>query len=373
MFKSTKIARLFGIDIYLHLSWWVIIGLLTWSLATTFFPFYFEGFTKIGYWLLAISSALLLFVSVLFHELSHSLVARARNIEVKNITLFFFGGVAGIEKEEMKPMSEFLMAIAGPLFSLVLAVIFYLIFTFNGNFFVTAITFYLYQLNFILAVFNLVPAYPLDGGRAFRAILYGYYKDLAKATKIASFGGKIFAWFLIILGIYGIFTGVGGGLWFVLIGGFLYFIAKTSYEQVVLGAVLRKVKVKDLLTKKYITLNPDMKFSDFIKKYYNYDENIFLVKGKGFVGLLALDKLGKIDYSIQKKMKLKQVSVPITNINKLNLNEDGYSAYKKFIKGDFVGLPVLEKSKLLGFVSRSSVMKHLMWSLKFGDSRRIKK
>ena len=195
MNNSMKIFRVFGIDIKLHFTWWFVFALIAWSLSSAFFPHYFPDQTQTMYWSMGITASLLLFVSVLLHELSHSLVARAKNIKVESITLFFFGGVAGITKEDMKPSSEFLMAIAGPLFSLVLAGIFFVIWKINGNVFWTAITYYLWQLNLILALFNLVPAFPLDGGRAFRAILRAYFKDLKKATRIAVIGGKLFAGF----------------------------------------------------------------------------------------------------------------------------------------------------------------------------------
>src|SRR3989344_4695935 len=146
MKEGIRIFTIFGIDVKLHYSWWFIFILLTWSLATSFFPIYFPGSTARTYWLMSVIASLLLFLSVLLHELSHSLVARAKKITVRSITLFFFGGVAGIDSEDMKPSSEFLMAIAGPLFSLLLAGIFYVIYISTGNGIVTAITFYLYQL-----------------------------------------------------------------------------------------------------------------------------------------------------------------------------------------------------------------------------------
>ncbi len=145
MVKTLKIMKIFGIDVRLHYSWWFIFLLLTWSLATTYFPEFYKDASTLTYWLMGLSAAVLLFLSVLLHELSHSLVARARNIKVESITLFFFGGVAGITKEDMKPSSEFLMAIAGPLFSLVLGIIFLLINLSNGNGIISAITQYLYQ------------------------------------------------------------------------------------------------------------------------------------------------------------------------------------------------------------------------------------
>src|SRR3989338_1988486 len=136
---ATKLFRIFGIDVQLHFSWWFVFALLAWSLSSSFFPQYFPGLENQAYWIMGIISVILLFVSVLLHELSHSLVAKAKKVKVESITLFFFGGVASIDDEDLKPSTEFLMAIAGPLFSLLLFWVFYLIYFLNGNLFWTAI------------------------------------------------------------------------------------------------------------------------------------------------------------------------------------------------------------------------------------------
>src|SRR3989339_1316010 len=148
-----RLFRIFGIDIKIHFTWWFIFVLLAWGLREGFFPQQFPGFSAPQYWFMGIVAALLLFVSVLLHELSHSLVAQARKIKVESITLFFFGGVAGITREDLEPVSEFLMAIAGPIFSFSMAGLFYLIYAFNGNGYLHAITYYLYQINLIVGVF----------------------------------------------------------------------------------------------------------------------------------------------------------------------------------------------------------------------------
>ena len=346
---GTKVMKIFGIDVKLHYSWWFIFILLSWSLSASFFPHFFPDYDTKTYWLMGVISSLLLFVSVLLHELSHSLVAKTKNIKVESITLFFFGGVAGISSEEMKPSSEFQMAIAGPLFSLVLAGIFYLIYINDGNSIVTAITFYLYQLNLILAVFNLVPGYPLDGGRAFRAILYAYYKDLKKATKIAAGFGRFFAGFLIVLGIFGMFTGTGGGLWFVLLGGFLYFIAGISYDQVVLKGILEKVKVEKIFDRNISTVSGEMNFLEFFKKYSNSVNTVYLVKGKNFTGIFDLELVQPIPLNLQKKLKLRNISIPLKKIESVNSNDNVYKAFEKLSKQKLNVIPVMRNGKFEGY------------------------
>ena len=359
----TKVFKIFGIDVQLHYTWWFILAFLSWALSKSFFPDFFPGYSTAMYWFMGITSAVLLFISVLLHELSHSLVAKAHKIRVESITLFFFGGVAGITKEDMKPSSEFLMAIAGPLFSLFLGGVFYLINISQINGIISAITFYLYQLNFILAIFNLVPGYPLDGGRAFRAVLYWHYKDLRKATKIAVAVGRFFAGFLIILGIFGLFNGIGNGLWFVLLGAFLYFIAGVSYNQVIMKDVLDKIPVKDLISKKVPTLNPEMKFKDFVKKYANTEEEVFLVKDKKFSGFLDLRLVSEIPDKLQQIVKLKQIALPLNKLKGIDKNEHAYTAFRKFATQNVELLPVLDKGKVIGVIKRSSIMNRLQWQM----------
>ena len=368
-----KIFSVFGIDIKLHFSWWFVFALIAWSLSASFFPHYFPDQTQTMYWSMGITASLLLFVSVLLHELSHSLVARAKNIKVESITLFFFGGVAGITKEDMKPSSEFLMAIAGPIFSLVLAGLFFIIWKVNGNVFWTAITYYLWQLNLILAIFNMVPAFPLDGGRAFRAILRAYFKDLKKATRIAVVGGKLFAGFLFFLGVVSLFSGVGNGLWFIFLGGFLYFIAGASYEQVVIKEILEAIKVKELMSKKIKNVDPEMKFSDFVHKYENSEDDVFIVKDKDFSGILNLEKIEKMSIRMQQMVNLKQIAMPFHQLRTLKKDDNAYTAFRKISEQGVEILPVMNKDKLSGVLTRRKLMHRLVWELKFGGVKKLSK
>jgi Zn-dependent protease len=373
MNNSMRIFRVFGIDVKLHFTWWFVFALIAWSLSSAFFPNYFPDQTKVMYWSMGITASLLLFVSVLLHELSHSLVARAKNIKVESITLFFFGGVAGITREDMKPSSEFLMAIAGPIFSILLAGIFFTIWKFSGNLFLTAITYYLWQLNLILAVFNLVPAFPLDGGRAFRAILHAYFKDLKKATRIAVIGGKLFAGFLFFLGVIALISGIGNGLWFIFLGGFLYFIAGASYDQVIVKETLGGIKVKELMKKNVKFVSPKMKFSDFVKQYENSDDDVFVVKYKDFSGVLNLEKIEKMPLKMQQLVTLKQIAMPFHQIKTVKRDDSVYTALRKVSQQGMELLPVMNKSKLSGIITRKKIMHRLVWELKFGGSNRLGK
>ncbi len=358
---GTRIFRLFGIDVNIHISWWFIFIFLAWSLATAYFPQAYPNQTTALYWMMGIIAALFLFASVLLHEFSHSLVARARNIKVESITLFFFGGVAGIEREDLKPSHEFQMAIAGPLFSLVLSGFFFLLFRFTPPGVIQAITQYLYQLNFVLALFNLVPAFPLDGGRAFRAILHAYYHDILKATRIASAGGKLFAVILIVLGIFGMTTGAGNGLWFILLGVFLYFIAKVSYEQIVIKETLSTVPVLSLLQKQK-PLPASMKFKDFIAVYGSKDQEVYIVQGTHFQGLFDFKQARTISPAMHDVLTLQQVSVPLSQMRCVAKNDSAYTVFRRCTEQNLDNIPVVEKGKILGVVSQRAVLRHLAWS-----------
>lgn len=372
MKSSSTFLRLFGIDIKLHFSWWFIFVLLAWSLSGSYFPHILPDLDQYVYWSMGIAAALLLFISVVLHELSHSLVARAKKIKVESITLFFFGGVAAIPDEDMKPGTELQVALAGPLFSLVLGGIFYVITALNGNLIITAITSYLSQLNLTLAVFNLIPGFPLDGGRAFRAILCWHYKDLRKATYIASMGGKFFAGVLVFLGIFGLISGLGNGLWFILLGGFLYFLAGMSYEQVVVKQILSVIPVSQILTAQGPTLPSHLKFIDFVNKYSSGESDSFLVKGKNFVGVLDLHRVDAIQKSLQEITQLKQVAIPLSAIKTLTFKDTAYTAFKYFNEYNVGLLPVMGKGKLTGVVTRRMVMQRLMWGMKYGISEKVR-
>lgn len=371
MFKATKIFRLWGIDVQLHYSWWFIFVLLSWSLSTSFFPQFFPNYTSATYWFMGILAALFLFISVVLHELSHSLVAKAKKIDVKTITLFFFGGVAGLEKEDLPPAAEFQMALAGPLFSFLLAALFFFVYKFNIHGIVTAISFYLYQLNLVLAIFNLIPGFPLDGGRAFRAILFAYYKDLRKATHIASRVGRFFALILILLGFFGLFNGAGNGLWFILIGGFLYFIAGMSYEQVVLKEVLGKISITRMIKTKYSLLKPDLKLSFILAKYP--DETSFIVKDHHFCGILDLSRIDAMPLTLQDIVTLKQIAIPLNTIKPLHPSDTLYTAFQLFAEQNLQHLPVLQQGKLMGILSRTTVENSMLRALKFGSQTPLKK
>jgi Zn-dependent protease len=200
---SLKIARIAGIDIGIHYTWILAFFIIGWSLAQGYFPQQYKSWTSTAYWTAGFLSAVLLFLSVLLHELAHSLVAQARGLPVSSITLFIFGGVSNLSEEPGNAGQEFLMAIVGPLTSLALAGVFWLMhfLPVNEDTFIAAIVGYLAFINLALAAFNLLPGFPLDGGRVLRSIIWKTTGNLVKATDIASLIGRVFGWGFIAFGV----------------------------------------------------------------------------------------------------------------------------------------------------------------------------
>ncbi|MHC4293253.1 MAG: site-2 protease family protein [Planctomycetota bacterium] len=249
--KRIPLFRLFGFNVQMHTSLLILALFITWSLATSVFPVWFEGLSVITYWLMGIGGAVGLLISIVFHEFCHSIVARQYGLPMQGITLFIFGGVAEMKHEPPSAKAEFMMAIAGPLSSFLLAGIIFLlhkiIIQYSLALPIAQVLKYLVLLNVILACFNLLPGFPLDGGRILRSILWGVKKDLEWATKIASRLGSAFGIMLIILGVTAALSGdILGGIWICLIGSFLRSASKTSYKQLLLRNRLEGQKVRSV-------------------------------------------------------------------------------------------------------------------------------
>lgn len=363
MKKNVRVARLFGIDVELHYTWFFIFLLLGYALSKDFYPYFYPGFSEVTYWTLGFISSFLLFFSVLFHEFMHSLVAKNNDIKVDKITLFLFGGIAQIHEKNMDPKKELKVAIAGPMGSLLLALIFMLIMKLSPYVYPIIVSSYLVRLNFILAFFNLVPGFPLDGGRIFRAIVWKITKNLRKATKMASISGKAFGFFISAVGILEMLvTGTFGGLWFVLLGIFIFFLAEMSYEQMVLKDILEKIRVKDVLNTSFVIEKPQMTFKEAIKKYSKKGVNGILVgKKEKIVGVLDISDIPNIPES----------SLSVTKIgdacNKSFFNvrpvQKVYGIFTRMINKKLALVPVYKNNKLFAVVEREYIMRYLKFKL----------
>ena len=342
------------------------MALVSWNLAGSYFPQVLKGYPRSIYWIYGLGTSILLFLSVLIHELCHSLVSRREGIRVRRITLFIFGGIAQIEKEPESPKSELKIAIAGPASS---AIIFG-IFTALTYFAVEIVRIYplkfafefLAYVNGVLALFNMVPGFPLDGGRIFRAILWKRKKDLKKATFIASRAGKVFAGVLMFLGFINFFTGnVVGGIWFVLIGLFLIQAAESSYYQVVMKLALSGVPVKSIMTEQVITVESSLTIRELVDDYFlRYHHICYPVieygRAAGIIEVKDAKKVPKEEWTTTHVRELMTVLLEETS---LHPRDEAVEALSKMVKTGRGRLPVVEGGEFKGIVTRRDIMNFL--------------
>ncbi len=266
---SIRLFSLDGFEIRLDKSWLLIVALITWSLAQQYFPQTFPDQTPGTYLAMGLFACICFFGSLLLHELAHSVVARRFGIRVKSITLFLFGGVAELASEPDRPRAEFWIAVAGPAMSFCLAFGFWIFAAFTDLMLtqspIPVVLHYLALINFILAVFNLVPAFPLDGGRILRAALWHRTGDILGATETAARSGTFFAFLLMTLGVLSLFQGaLLAGFWYILIGGFVLMAARSSYQKQLAQTVLDHKTVQMLMTPDPVTTRPDVTLDDFV-------------------------------------------------------------------------------------------------------------
>lgn len=295
--NSIKLFTISGFDIKIDFSWLLIAALITWSLSKQFFPVSLPGLSQQTYFIMALLAMLCFFASLLLHELAHSVVARRFGISIKGITLFLFGGVAEFETEPKLASVEFWVALAGPVMSLALSFGFWVLALFSEFAFdlpaLTEVLSYLAAINLVLALFNLLPAFPLDGGRVLRAYLWHRSGDLLRATETAAKSGTAFAYALMALGVLALFQGVLiAGLWQIMIGLFLLAAARSSYQSQLAHVALENKTVSELMTRNPIVAEPNMTLSEFVNQ-------IMLPHRVSFVPVVEQDVLlGHMDQHI---------------------------------------------------------------------------
>jgi Zn-dependent protease/CBS domain-containing protein len=295
--KRFELFSILGFRVSLDLSWIILALLITWSLATGYFPQAVEGLSPTAAWWLGGAGALGLFVSIILHEFAHAFVARQFNIPIRGITLFIFGGVAEMEEEPPSARSEFYMAIAGPAMSYVLAALFYVLAGFAPGHMGTALFGYLAFINTVLATFNLIPAFPLDGGRVFRSLFWGWTNDYARATRVSATLGRAFGITLILLGLLNLTMGHSiSGIWQALIGFFIINAAAASEMQMTLQIGLEDKTVAQIMTRNPVWIPAHMPLNDAIERiFYRHPHRLFPVLDDGrLLGGLRIEDVGRI-------------------------------------------------------------------------------
>ena len=367
MFKNAiDLFDIFGFKIRADPSWLLIAALIVWSLSTSYFPVTLEGYSQGTYVSMSIIAMLGLFASLIFHELSHSLVARRFDLKVGGITLFLFGGVAELEQEPRDPKSEFWIAIAGPLSSYFLAIVAYILVSILGQDQAStplyAVLSYLGLINIVLATFNLFPAFPLDGGRVFRAALWHFKGDLMSATRIASQAGTFFGIALIILGVMSIFTDAGlGGLWQILIGFFIMSASRGSYEQLVLKTALKDQTVRTAMSAAPKTADVEETVEDVVHKIM-LKHNIRFVPvldGDRLLGFVDLPRIQQIEQQDWPSTRLADVYIASDDSNTVPPDMPTEVLFQKMSSEGQRKFMIAEKGHLLGVIALADLLTYL--------------
>ena len=363
MKASWNLGSIAGIQVGVHYTWLFAFGLITWSLAQGFFPQIYPGWAAATYWTVAILSALLLFVSVLVHELSHSFVARMRGLPVEGITLFIFGGVSTLRGEAEKAWDEFTIAIVGPITSAILAAIFWVV-RLNVPDAATplgAVLTYLALINGLLAAFNLLPGFPLDGGRVLRSIIWGRSGSLVKATNVAAGAGQAFGWLLIGLGVLQVLQGSFlSGLWIAFIGWFLNGAAESARKEVNTQEIFREVKVRDVMDSEPEVVNPNTAAESIIKES-------FLRRGQRAVPVCESDRLvGIVTLTDLKEVPERELPLTIAGaimtrepLHSVAPGEDLARAFNLMAEHNINQVLVQENGRLVGLITRAHMIRYI--------------
>lgn len=377
--RPVSLFSVFGFEIKIDMSWLILAALITWSLAGGLFPEYYRDLPRSAYWWMGAAGATGLFLSIIIHELTHSLVARHYGIAMKDITLFIFGGVAHMEQDPPHPKAEFMIAVVGPLSSCLLGFCSFLLFTLGMKIgwpvTVVGVLNYLFWMNIVLAVFNLIPAFPLDGGRILRSALWRWKKDIRWSTDIASQIGSGFGLVLIILGIIYIITGhFIGGLWWFLIGMFVRFAAQSSYRHVLARSLFHTKKVRDLMVTSPVTVPRSISLEEFIRDYvYRYHFQAYPVLSFGrLTGCVFLKQVSSIPREEWSRHTVGSVAVPCSADITIGPDEDVNKALEVMNRTGNSRLMVVDGEELVGIIALKDMLALLSLKMELNDLQKKK-
>ncbi len=361
--RSVRIFRLFGFEVKVDPSWLILAVLITWSLARGLFPAYYENLSLTSYWWMGVAGTLGLFLAIVFHELSHSLVARRRGLPMKGITLFIFGGVAEMSDEPENPKTELVMAAAGPISSIVLGLFFLAIWLGSraGGWPVPVIGVlgYLAFINFILAGFNLLPAFPLDGGRILRSLLWRWQGSLRRATRTSSRIGAGFGVVLIVLGAVNFISGnfIGGAWWF-LIGMFLRSAAQSSYRQVVIRKTLEGEKVERFMNREPVSVPAGASVEELVNDYvYRHHFKMYpVVEGERLAGCVTTRRIKEVPREEWSQRRVGELINGCSEENSISPETDAVEALAVMNRTENGRLLVVEDGRLVGLITLKDLL-----------------
>ena len=368
--KNVRVGSLVGIPLYINPSWFLIFGLTVWLLAFRIFPDIVEDSPQSTHIAMAVASAIVFFVSIVLHELAHSLVARAYDIPVRSITLFLFGGVAHITREAARPGAEILMAAAGPLTSLALGALFVGLWWVAGGELrdpgaLEVTLFWLGWMNILLGVFNLLPAFPMDGGRVFRSLIWLATNSYERATIVAAWTGRLFAWALVGVGVLAalgvdvvITAGAFGGLWLIFIGLFLENGARQSLVQQKLVSALGRHRVSDLMVADPPVVQSEVSVATMARGVLELNPRVcYFVEERGaFAGIVAGDQLRAVPERLWDQLTAADTMVPRHRLRATAGDQTLTDALLSMEEFDLLHLPVVENGRVVGVIARERIV-----------------
>ncbi len=377
---SFRIARVLGIDVRVHISWLLIFFLVTLSLADQVFPFTYPAWSQQKTFIVAAITALLFFTSVVLHEFAHALVARRFKMSVSSITLFLLGGVASLTKEPPSAKAEFLMAAAGPATSVVIGALCLgmsqlatdRLGAYPGLQPVEAVAGYLGYVNVAVAVFNLIPGFPLDGGRVLRSAIWGLFHDRTRATRIAARGGQAVAGLFVLWGGYRLYSGDAGGLWIGLIAYFLWGAASQTLDQERMVQAVGTTRVSQLMTTELHSVPSGTSLAALVRDHllpHNL-RAITVTSGDRLAGVVTIGDLRKVEQEQWPMTTVEQVMTPASALAAVTPSDDLVSVLERF-GSDLTLLPVTQDGRLVGLLDRESVLSYIRMREMLGvDARR---
>ena len=371
---SFRVARIRGIAIEIHPSWLFILGVLSFSLSDGVFPDQYPGWSTATYWAVGVTSALLLFAAVLVHELAHAVVAQRRGLEVPKITLFIFGGVSHIARQPRSAGEEFAIAVAGPLTSLAIAIL-------AGAVYLTmherieqvgAIGAYLATVNLLLAIFNILPGFPLDGGRVLRSIAWRRTKSFRRATRIAGSVGEIFGYTLMMGGVAFLLAGYAwNGLWFMFIGWFLSGAARGEKEALQLESVLSRLRARDVMRTTYPTITPGISIEEVVERHMvgEGERAAVVAMDDAVVGILSVSDVRRVPREAWPNTPAQRAMTPRDRVLTVSAETPALEVLHQLGANRLNQVPVLEEGRMIGLITRRELLERVELAESLGERR----
>jgi Zn-dependent protease/CBS domain-containing protein len=364
--KRITLFRLLGFEVRIEWSWLILAIWLTWSLAANVFPSNYKGLSGSTYWWMGLVGALGLFASIVFHELWHSLVARWYGLPIRGITLFIFGGVAEMDDDPPSAKAEFLLALAGPVSSALLALVFQGFQALGGGFGwprpIMGVLAYLVSVNVSLAAFNLLPAFPLDGGRVLRSVLWRWRKDIWWATRIASWIGSLMGNLLVGAGTLVLLLGdFVGSVWLIVVGIYLRSTSRTSYQRLSIRQVLRGEIVQRFMEPVPVTVSASMSLAELAEGYVyrNHFQTLPVVDGATLVGCISAQAIRQVPRAEWRQRSVGELSMACSGDNTISQSVDAMHALAKMTRTGHSQLMVVDGDRLVGVVMLKDMLRFL--------------